>query len=48
MSLWLYILQSQPNRRRSLQQDLKAMLNMGLLVSEGATNRLISRMKKTG
>lgn len=41
MSFWLYILQSQPNRRRSLHRDMKAMLNMGLLVSEGGTNRLI-------
>ena len=34
--------------RRSLQRDLKAMLDMELLVSEGATNRLVYRMKETG
>jgi Fic family protein len=34
--------------RRSLQRDLKAMVDMGLLVSEGATNKLVYRMKKTG
>jgi Fic family protein len=34
--------------RRSLQRDLKAMLDMDLLVSEGATNRLVYRMKETG
>jgi Fic family protein len=32
--------------RRSLQRDLKAMVDMGLLVSEGATNRLVYRMKE--
>ncbi len=31
--------------RRSLQRDLKAMVDMGLLVSEGATNKLVYRMK---
>jgi len=31
--------------RRTLQRDLKAMMNKGLLVSEGATNRLIYRLK---
>lgn len=34
--------------RRSLQRDLKAMVNMGLLVSEGSTNKLVYRMKETG
>ncbi len=34
--------------RRSLQRDLKAMVDIGLLVSEGATNRLIYRMKVAG
>jgi Fic family protein len=34
--------------RRSLQRDLKAMVGMGLLVSEGSTNKLVYRMKETG
>jgi len=34
--------------RRSLQRDLKAMVDMGLLNSEGATNRLVYRMKEKG
>ena len=34
--------------RRSLQRDLKAMLDMELLVWEGSTNRLVYRMKETG
>lgn len=34
--------------RRSLQRDLKAMVDMGLLVTEGATNMLVYRMKQTG
>jgi Fic family protein len=34
--------------RRSLQRDLRAMLGMKLLVSEGATNKLVYRMKETG
>jgi len=34
--------------RRSLQRDLKVMVDMGLLVSEGATNKLVYRMKKPG
>ena len=34
--------------RRSLQRDLKAMMDMGLLVSEGATNKLVYRMKEAG
>ncbi|MDR1545885.1 MAG: Fic family protein [Deltaproteobacteria bacterium] len=34
--------------RRSLQRDLKAMVDMGLLVSEGSTNKLVYRMKGTG
>lgn len=38
-----------PNvNRRSLQRDLKAMVGMELLVSEGATNRLVYQMKETG
>lgn len=31
--------------RRSLQRDLKNMVDIGLLVTEGATNRLVYRMK---
>jgi Fic family protein len=34
--------------RRSLQRDLKAMVDVGLLVSEGATNKLVYRMKEAG
>ncbi len=34
--------------RRSLQRDLKAMANMGLLVSEGATSKLVYRMRELG
>jgi len=34
--------------RRSLQRDLKVMVDMGLLVSEGATSKLVYRMKETG
>ena len=34
--------------RRSLQRDLKSMLDMGLLISEGATNKLVYRMKEAG
>jgi cell filamentation protein, protein adenylyltransferase len=34
--------------RRSLQRDLKPMVDMGLLASEGATNKLVYRMKETG
>jgi Fic family protein len=34
--------------RRSLQRDLKVMVDIGLLVSEGATNKLVYRMKETG
>ena len=34
--------------RRSLQRDLKAMVDMGLLVSEGATNKIVYRMKEAG
>ncbi|MCL2640241.1 MAG: hypothetical protein FWD53_05290 [Phycisphaerales bacterium] len=30
--------------RRTLQRDLKAMLNAGLLVAQGATNHLIYRL----
>lgn len=32
--------------RRTLQRDLKAMIDMELLVSEGSTNQLIYRMKE--
>ena len=31
--------------RRSLQRDLKAMLDKGLLIADGATNQLIYRLK---
>ena len=31
--------------RRSLQRDLKVMLNMSLLIAEGATNQLTYRLK---
>ena len=31
--------------RRTLQRDLKAMVNEGVLLSEGATNQLIYRIK---
>lgn len=34
--------------RRSLQRDLKAMVDMGLLVSEGGTNKLEYRIKEAG
>jgi len=34
--------------RRSLQRDLKVMVAMGLLISEGATNKLVYRMKESG
>ena len=34
--------------RRSLQRDLKAMVDVGLLVSEGATNKRVYRMKEAG
>ncbi|MBU4194748.1 MAG: Fic family protein [Actinomycetia bacterium] len=34
--------------RRSLQRDLKSMVDMGLLISEGATNKLVYLMKETG
>jgi hypothetical protein len=34
--------------RRSLQRDLKAMVDMGMLASEGSTNKLVYRMKETG
>ena len=38
-----------PNvNRRTLQRDLKAMVDMGLLVSAGATNRLVYRMLERG
>ena len=33
--------------RRSLQRDLKSMVDKGLLISEGATNKLDYRMKMT-
>lgn len=32
--------------RRTLQRDLKAMINKGLIVSQGATNQLIYRLKE--
>jgi Fic family protein len=32
--------------RRTLQRDLRAMVSIGLLVSEGSTNQLIYRMKR--
>ena len=32
--------------RRSLQWDLKAKVDMGLLVSEGSTNKLVYRMRQ--
>jgi len=36
-----------PNvNRRSLQRDLKAMIDKGLLLSEGATNQLVYRLKE--
>jgi DeoR/GlpR family transcriptional regulator of sugar metabolism len=31
--------------RRSLQRDLKGMVDSGVLVSEGATNQLVYRLK---
>jgi predicted DNA-binding transcriptional regulator YafY len=31
--------------RRTLQRDLKAMVNEGVLLSEGATNQLIYQIK---
>jgi hypothetical protein len=31
--------------RRSLQRDLKAIVDKGLLLSEGATNQLVYRVK---
>ncbi len=34
--------------RRSLQRDLKVMVDQGLLVSDGATNNLIYRMRDPG
>jgi hypothetical protein len=34
--------------RQSLQRDLKAMVDIGLLVSEGSTNKLVYRMKEAG
>ena len=33
--------------RRSLQRGMKAKVDMGLLVSEGSTNKLVCRMKET-
>jgi len=32
--------------RRTLQRDLKAMIDKGLIVSKGATNQLIYRVKE--
>ncbi|MBF0549285.1 MAG: hypothetical protein HQK60_02000 [Deltaproteobacteria bacterium] len=34
--------------RRTLQRDLKVMVDMGLLVSEGATSRRVYRMTEPG
>lgn len=34
--------------RRSLQRDLKVMLEKGLVISEGATNKLVYRLKEPG
>jgi Fic family protein len=34
--------------RRSLQRDLRAMVDIGLLVPEGSTNKLVYRMKEAG
>jgi len=34
--------------RRSLQRDLRAMMDKGLLVLEGATNELVYRMREVG
>lgn len=31
--------------RRTLQRDLRSMVDMGLLLSEGATNQLVYRLK---
>lgn len=33
--------------RKTLQRDLKAMMDQGILVSEGATNQLLYRLKQT-
>lgn len=32
--------------RRSLQRDLRCMAEIGLLASEGATNKLVYRIKR--
>ena len=37
-----------PLVRPRAQRDLKAMVDMGLLVSAGSTNKLVYRMKETG
>ena len=38
-----------PNvNRLFLKRDLKVMVDIGLLLSEGATNRLVYRMKVAG
>jgi hypothetical protein len=34
--------------RRSLQRDLRGMVRTGLLMSEGATNKLVYRLKQSG
>jgi hypothetical protein len=34
--------------RRSLQRDLKVLVEKGLLVAEGATNRLVYRLREVG
>jgi hypothetical protein len=33
--------------RRSLQRDMKGMLDKELVVSDGSTNKLVYRMKET-
>ena len=34
--------------RRSLQRDLRVMVDRGVLTSDGSTNKLVYRMKETG
>lgn len=41
-----YEVLSPDTNRRSLQRDLKALVDKGLLVAEGATNRLVYRFKE--
>ena len=33
--------------RRTLQRDLRALVDRGLLVAEGATNKLVYRLRKS-